>query len=91
MYFIYNHLTQAADKLSISRTGPDMRRVSPIERMMVIYTSSTAYTGIKTIADDNKSHASCRFFDHNCEARLTMWWPHIHARRGLSLFLFPSL
>jgi len=37
IYFIDNQLTQLADRLSIQRTGHDVRRVSPSDRTTVMY------------------------------------------------------
>ena len=54
IYFIDNQFTQSADKLSIQRTGQDVRRVSPSERMTVmgdilfIHLPATAYQPLKS-------------------------------------------
>jgi len=84
IYLIHNQLTQYADRLSIQCTGHDVRRVSPSERM-----PATGYHRIKTISDENKK-PSCRFYDHNCRARLTIGGPYQRKAEPLTFLLFPS-
>ena len=78
-------LTQSADRLDIQRTGHDVRSVSPSERMTVMY---IPLIRIKTISDENKK-PSCRFYEHNCRAGLTIQGPIYQRKAGPPSFSSP--
>ena len=81
--------------LSIQRTGHDVRFVSPSESewtndgdVSYSFTCRLPPTRIKTIFDENKK-PSCRFFEHNCRAGLTIRGPVPRQGGPLPFFSFP--